>query len=121
MVAFSRTSPLDDASADWDHETPVWGPASIGLNGTEEAMSVGSALVIPPMPTHTYEWRLYTLQLAPSGLVTILIDGEVYFRWRLTDPPQAGDSVHVALFGASLDAEILHGPVTVYEGLRYER
>ncbi|GMR13060.1 MAG: hypothetical protein BMS9Abin29_1259 [Gemmatimonadota bacterium] len=120
MMAFSRTNPLDDGSADWDHENPSQGPASIRLVGAEEEMWVGPAPHAPPMPTETGEWRLYTLQLDASGLVTVLIDGEVYFRWRSTDPPQPGDSVYVALFGSSLNAEILHGPVTVYEGLRYE-
>ncbi len=121
MMAFSRMSPLDGASADWDRENSEAGPASINLIGADQVMMVGPTPLQPPMPAHTDEWRLYTLQISPAGLVTILIDGEVYFRWRSTDPPQAGDSVHVALFGRSLDAEILHGPVTVYEGLRYER
>ncbi len=121
IMAFIRTSPLDDPSAVWDRKNSDAGTASIGLFGADQAMTVGPTPLQPPMPAHTDVWRLYTLQIAPSGLVTVLIDGAVYFRWWSTDPPQAGDSVHVALFGRSLDAEILHGPVTVYEGLRYER
>jgi len=123
MMAFSRTSPLDRGPTDSDRENPVLGPAFVMLIGTEEEMILGPVPHAPPIPipTQTGEWRLYTLQLDASGLVTILIDGEVYYRWRSTDPSQAGDSVYVALFGASLNAEILHGPVTVYEGLRYAR
>lgn len=93
---------------------------AISLEGNFTAMQVwGAGAWTPPLPSARETWRLFTLQIEPPDRGTLLIDGEVYFRWKFSRSVTPSDSVYVSLWGRSLNSKILHGPVRVYRGLRY--
>lgn len=103
----------------WNAQAPEMAMLWMSLDGQESLLGVSALRHPVPMPDDVGAWHRYVIQVAPNGLTTLLVDGRVHVRWQMTQPIEAGDSVQIALFGASLDNEILHGPVTVYEGLRY--
>ena len=71
-----------------------------------------------PEPAGIDEWRLHTLQLHLDGVIEWIIDGRRHATIRSHRP--VPDSVHVAIGGRTVDTEIAHGTVRVWQGLRYE-
>ncbi len=71
-----------------------------------------------PLPDGIDSWRRVAIQVQPDGTSAFLVDGRVYLR--NLDPIPLDQPVHVSLFGRSQTTTVLHGPVTVYGGARYE-
>lgn len=70
-------------------------------------------------PEEPQRWHLYTLQIAPDGTVSYLVDGQLRRRMA-TRLDLADDSrAYVGVGGRSLDTEIAHGTLHVYPAARY--
>ncbi len=66
-------------------------------------------------------WHRYTLQLRPDGTVDLLVDGRLVRRRQGFVAREAiPDSLRVGLGERSMEIEIQHGPLRVYEGLVYD-
>lgn len=72
-----------------------------------------------PIPDNVRFWRRYALQVRSDGGIEFIIDRVVYWRSPYRLDPDMLSSVHVVLGFQSLDSEITHGLVQVYEGTRY--
>lgn len=70
-----------------------------------------------PAPADPRSWHRYALQWEGDGTMSLFVDGRLIWRKPVTAPP--ADSMHVVLFGSSLDTEMKHGPVRVWAGRRY--
>jgi len=83
------------------------------LWGRNEALA---ALI--PLPAGLESWQTYSLQVDPSGWVTFLVEGSVHCRAHLP-AVLSTDSMHVFVGGVSVNADIRHGTVRLYRGVRY--
>jgi len=91
---------------------------SRGLGAAETTfLEGGTRRIGVPEPPGIGEWRRHLLQLHPDATLEWLIDGRRFASARLDGP--LPDSVHVVLGGRSVGTEIEHGPVRVWEGIRY--
>jgi hypothetical protein len=82
------------------------------------AYLMGSIEEVPvPEPDRIGEWRLHTLQVHPDGVIEWIIDGRRHAS--ISTDQQVPDSVQVAIGGRTVDTDVEHGPVRVWEGLRY--
>jgi hypothetical protein len=73
-----------------------------------------------PYPAEPESWHRYALQIEPDGRVSLLYDGELKLRSAHRLPVDSISEVHIGLAGASYNTEIMHGPVAVYRGTKYE-
>jgi DNA-binding SARP family transcriptional activator len=73
-----------------------------------------------PFPLEPDRWHRYSLQIEPDGTVSLLYDGELKLRSAYRLPVDSITEVHVGLVGSSYNTEIMHGPVAVYRGTKYE-
>jgi DNA-binding SARP family transcriptional activator len=91
------------------------------LFGTDSAAVIMARLVpsyLPSLPAPE-QWHHYTLQIDRDGLISLLIDGRLYWRVPSNLPVQDMAPLHVVLSGRSVDSEIAHGLVRVYYGSKY--
>lgn len=72
-----------------------------------------------PLPDSTGSWRRYALQVSGSGEQTLLVDGRVHVRAPRPPGWVPGDSARIILSGQAIQTEILHGPLSVFEGELY--
>ncbi len=94
--------------------------AGFKLNGRDRAIHLlgpGQA-VWRDIDFPTTTWRNYTLQIDATGLTVVLVDGRAILTRRL-DPATLPPAAYIAVGGRSLNGDIRHGAVTVYEGVRY--
>jgi DNA-binding SARP family transcriptional activator len=117
---------LISATIDDVKSTELWRPArEFGLSSSTGFSAEGGRVRpvgigwTPPNPEFTEGWHLVTFQVELPDRGTLLVDGRVYFRWQLARSFASTDSVHVGLWGTSVNNKILHGPVRVYRGLRH--
>lgn len=94
----------------------------LNLNGHDQTARLGGTAILGisvPFPATPEDWRLYALQVEPSGAVSVLYDGVL--QWRELDliPTEYLNELYIGIGGAANSAEIMHGPLRVYEGLRY--
>lgn len=73
-----------------------------------------------PLPDSTPAWRRYALQISGSGEQVLLVDGRVHVRAHRPAEWVPGDSARIILSGQAIQTEILHGPLTVFEGELYD-
>jgi len=73
-----------------------------------------------PYPLEPDRWHAYSLQIEPDGTVSLLYDGELMLRSAHSLPVDSITELHVGLAGASYNTEIMHGPVAVYRGSKYQ-
>lgn len=72
-----------------------------------------------PLPDSTNRWRRYALQVTPEGEQRLFVDGLIHVRAPAPADWVAGDSARVILSGQGINAEIVQGPLTIYEGELY--
>ena len=116
--------PLPPDSTDWASR---YGSAMIlrfgvdGYNGTATLLwrrrDSWETARYPPEPD---SWHRYSLQIEPDGTVSLLYDGELKLRSAHRLPFDSITGVHVGLAGRSYETEIMHGPLAVYRGSKYE-
>lgn len=107
----------DADSTDWRDPVRL---LNLALAGSEDRVTLGviqEAPVYLPPPTDTESWHLYALQVDQRGTVSLVIDKKLY--WQSRQPIDTDRDVHVDLAGRSIGAEIMHGPVRVYRGVKY--
>jgi DNA-binding SARP family transcriptional activator len=91
---------------------------SAGPEASETAfLSSAEIRLALPEPERIDSWRRHALQFHPDGALEWLIDGRRFASARVALP--IPDSAHVLLGGRSAGTRIEHGPVRVWEGLRY--
>lgn len=105
-----------------EHDPFAFRLLDLNLNGHDQTALLGGTGIPPfsvPFPASPEDWRLYALQVEPNGTVSVLYDGVL--QWREPDliPAEYLDELYVGIGGGSYGAEIMHGPVRIYEGLRY--
>jgi DNA-binding SARP family transcriptional activator len=111
------------SSADVSTWTPANAPTAEGpgivalMDGESRVVRLDSENI--PMPRDPGTWHRYAIQLSAGGDVVFLIDGQAQYRYKVDLPEDPDVPLHVVLFGSSLDNDILHGPVRLYEGERY--
>jgi hypothetical protein len=118
LVALDR-SPAVDASGEivnqsclaWFRTNGYFGLAYVRVGETEPMEF--------PLPDEVEAWHRYALQVEPSGLVTMVIDGEPLWRGRSRHGFSIPHAAHLVLGGRTVNTEILLGPVTVYRGAKY--
>jgi DNA-binding SARP family transcriptional activator len=116
--------PLPPDSTDWASR---YGDATIvhfHVSGRERVAGFWSPGVYrngkAPYPPEPDRWHLYALQIETDGTVSLLYDGELKLRCAYKLPVDSIAVVHVGLAGRSYNTEIMHGPVAVYRGIKYE-
>jgi DNA-binding SARP family transcriptional activator len=87
------------------------------IDGESQVVRLDSENI--PIPSDPGRWHRYGIQVSPGGDVVFLIDGQAQYRYTIDLPEDVNLQLHVVLFGSSLDNDILHGPVRLYEGERY--
>jgi hypothetical protein len=114
VIAFSNETPTDQGADQW--RAPYLATVEVGSVGTRisSLRNPGPRL---PNPASIGESTSYMLQLEPDGRASFFIDGRLYSRSQVAPPPER---LHVAIGGASINAEVAHGRVRVFEGLRYK-
>ena len=73
-----------------------------------------------PWPDPPSSWRLYTLQVEPDGTTSVHYDNVLVARVPGFVALEGLDSVLVGIGGNSWNAQVEHGRLRVYEGLRHE-
>ncbi len=119
MLSLSSRLPPEEGHEQWTPGRPI----KFEINGPRRDVhlyvdtDVTDAFDLP-FPADPAGWHRYALQIESDGRLAYVFDGVVLWRSPLSvvDP---GMEVHVAVFGSSLETEILHGPVSVYGGVRY--
>lgn len=104
----------------------VWGASDAVVevsSGAEVPDSLGvrleGRLQRVPAPDSLAAWHRYTLQVGTDGRVSLLVDGRMHWRSAGTVEPGRLEGTHLGLYGRSKGTRILHGPVRVWEGVRY--
>jgi hypothetical protein len=72
-----------------------------------------------PAPDGVVSWRQYTLQVQPDGTIEVLVDGRMHWRSSYVLPLRRSPRVRVVLGEQSLDTDVAHGTVRIYEAPRY--
>jgi DNA-binding SARP family transcriptional activator len=102
----------------------VFEASDVGLHfsgyGTVSALRRSDLDVALPWPDPPADWRLYTLQVEPDGTTSVHYDDVLVARVPGFIPVSTRDSVLVAIGGNSWNAQVEHGRLRVYEGLRYQ-
>jgi hypothetical protein len=120
-VGLSVAEPPAD-SREWSDVDPIVnlviaGPCEEG--GAWARVTLAGHWFEVDIPDDPGAWHRYVLQLDADGSVSLHIDGAAH--WRSPDrlPPKRMQPLHVVLGYRSVDTEIAHGPVRVYQGSRY--
>jgi DNA-binding SARP family transcriptional activator len=148
-LSVDRFSPVDGLTVEaWGYlpsEGGLWQDFYLGLsasphldeNGERRPAARGVGLLVETNPSATTvfwadtivadlplpdldRWVLYGIQLAPNGVVSIVIDGKLF--WRSGPETMAfptGTELLLDLGGRSVGAEVKHGPVRLFSGEKY--
>jgi len=121
VVLFPEEPP---PSGDWLDAVPLvelTADDSTGQGRAEIRIATEGREARIPLPEELSAWHRYALQVHRDGTIDLIVDGLFRWRsvWRL--PVQPRTTVRLGLAGQSLEAEIAHGPVSVFAGLRYRQ
>ncbi len=110
-------------------ESPAWtvaGPrmlatlSFIGPNHSGVLHGSDGESVDWPMAFDAESWHRYALQVEPDGTTIALMDGAIIGRGpAVVGVPLPPERLMVVLAGSSLDVQIKHGRVQVFEGRKY--
>jgi DNA-binding SARP family transcriptional activator len=117
--------PLPSDSTDWaSRHTQAtilrFAVAGYRLSAGLQRPKVSGSLETAPYPAEPEGWHRYALQIEPDGRVSLLYDGALKLHSAQRLPVDSITQVHIGLAGASYNTEIMHGPVAVYRGTKYE-
>jgi len=96
-------------------------PPADGAFGRDNVGVTSAVSVLVPVPEHETSlsagsWWRVRIQLLPDGRCGVAINGRPL--WLSPEPVDVGLKYWLRLGDASADARILHGPLTVWEGVR---
>jgi DNA-binding SARP family transcriptional activator len=118
-LGFGLTSdiPSNTDATTWAPENHAPFGWTVLLDGSQGSVRLGPRTL--PLPDDPSRWHLYSIQISAEGTVGFFIDGQAQYRYHGEIPGDRESRAHVVLFGSTLDNEILHGSVQVWEGERY--